>query len=366
MSFTLLIVFAAIAIGISFICSILEAVLLSTSLSHVALLESEGRKGAVLWRQYKSEPERPLTAILTLNTIAHTVGALGVGVQVTRLYEGDPRVEMAMFVATALMTLGILLLSEILPKTLGTLYWKKLSAPTALTLRFLIIILIWIVAPIEWIRSLFPTAPQETVTRKELAALAEVMEDEDAIEEDEEQVIVNLLKLKDMEVKEIMTPRVVITHVKSTSTIEEIMAEIPIMVHGRMPVSGESIDDIKGLVLRSDILRLAARDDFKPTMIDVMRPLHTVLSTQSVDAALDILLDNRVQLLIVRDEFGGTTGLVTMEDIIETLLGREIVDETDIEGIEDGTTAEDMREFAKQKAEKNGNSTVTNGDSEHL
>ncbi len=352
----MLVVFASVAIGVSFICSILEAVLLSTSLSHVALLESENRKGASLWRKYKVEPERPLTAILTLNTIAHTVGALGVGVEVTRLYEGDPRVEMAMFVATALMTLGILLLSEILPKTLGTLYWKKLSTPTALFLRFLIIILIWIVAPIEWIRSLFPSVPQETVTRKELAALAEKMEDEDAIEEDEELVIVNLLKLKDMEVKEIMTPRVVIKHVRANKNIQEIMAEIPIMVHGRMPVCGESIDDTKGFVLRSDILRLAAADDFKPTMEDIMRPIYSVLSTQSIDEALDILLDNRVQILIVRDEFGGTTGLVTMEDIIETLLGREIVDETDLDGIEEGMIGEDMREFAKLKAEKNGDS----------
>ena len=356
MSFTMLVVFASIAIGISFICSILEAVLLSTSLSHVALLESEKRKGAALWRIYKDEPERPLTAILTLNTIAHTVGALGVGVEVTKLYEGDPRVEMAMFVATALMTLGILLLSEILPKTLGTLYWKKLSTVTALTLRFLIIILIWIVAPIEWIRSLFPIAQQETVTRQELSALAEVAEDEDAIEEDEEQVIVNLLKLKDMEVKEIMTPRVVITHVNQDSTVEEIMAEIPIMIHGRMPVCGDSIDDTKGLVLRSDILRLAAKDEFSHTMTDIMRKLYSVESTQSIDEALDILLDNQVQLLVVRDEFGGTTGLVSMEDIIETLLGREIVDETDLDAIEEGTTAEDMREFAKQKAEQNGNS----------
>lgn len=356
MSFTMLVVFASVAIGVSFICSILEAVLLSTSLSHVALLESENRKGASLWRKYKQEPERPLTAILTLNTIAHTVGALGVGVEVTRLYDGDPRVEMAMFIATALMTLGILLLSEILPKTLGTLYWKKLSAPTALFLRFLIVILIWIVAPIEWIRSLFPTAPQETVTRKELAALAERMEDEDAIEEDEEQVIVNLLKLKDMEVKEIMTPRVVIKHVNANKNVQDIMAEIPIMVHGRMPVCGESIDDTKGFVLRSDILKMAAADDFKPTMGEIMRPIFSVLSTQSIDKALDILLDNRVQILIVRDEFGGTTGLLTMEDVIETLLGREIVDETDLDGIEEGMIGEDMREFAKLKAEQNGES----------
>ena len=145
-----------------------------------------------------------------------------------------------------------------------------------------------------------------------------------------------------------MTPRVVLSSVHASHSVSEVLEEKPIMVHGRMPVQGESIDDVRGLVLRSDILRNAANDQFELTMEDLMRPIHPVEPDQSVDEALDILLDYKEQLLIVKDEFGGTTGIITIEDIIETLLGREIVDESDKEGIAEGMVAEDMREFAKQ------------------
>ena len=185
-----------------------------------------------------------------------------------------------------------------------------------------------------------------------MAALVDVAEEEKTIEADEEEVIHNLLKLRDMEVREIMTPRVVLSSVKAECSVSEVMEEKPIMVHGRMPVEGESIDDVMGLVLRSDILRKAANDEFELTMADLMRPIHPVGPQQSVDEALDILLDHKEQLLIVRDEFGGTTGIITIEDIIETLLGREIVDESDQEGIAEGMVAEDMREFAKQKIDE--------------
>ncbi|HJM20143.1 MAG TPA: CNNM domain-containing protein [Candidatus Thalassarchaeaceae archaeon] len=356
MSFTLLITFACVAIGVSFICSILEAVLLSTSLSNVAIMESDGKRFAHLWRKYKTEPERPLTAILTLNTIAHTVGALGVGTEVAKLYAGSPELDMIMGIASAILTLGVLLFSEILPKTIGTIYAKKLAVPAAYILQLLIIILIWIVAPIEWTRKLFPTPEQETVSREELVALVDVAEEEKTIESDEEEVIHNLLKLRDIKVRDVMTPRVVLSSVSANCTVQEVMEEKPIMVHGRMPVQGESIDEVMGLVLRSDILRRAAKDEDDITMQELMRPIHPVRPDQSVDEALDILLDYKEQLLIVKDEFGGTTGIITIEDIIETLLGREIVDESDQEGIDEGMVAEDMREFAKQR--------IDNGDSE--
>jgi len=353
----MIILYASLALGASFLCSILEAVLLSTTHSHVLMIEQSGRRSAPLWRRYKDEPERPLTAILTLNTIAHTVGALGVGAEVARLVEGTPNAKWGVAIASAVLTLGILLLSEILPKTLGAIFWKQLSSPAAWTLRVMIVILIPVVAPIEWIRGLFPDADHETVTRDELAALVEVAEDEEAIEEDEEMVITNLLKLREIPVAEVMTPRVVMTTVPAERTVSEIMEEQPIMVHGRIPVYGDSVDDARGLVLRSEILKRAAADDFDVTMADLMRPIHTCLSGDSVDEALDILLQKKEQLLLVKDEFGGTVGLVTMEDVIETLLGVEIVDEKDIEGIAEGVTGEDMREFAKQKA----NDSESNG-----
>ena len=352
MSYTLLVTYAVLAIGVSCICSILEAVLLSTSMSNVAVMEAKKHRFANLWKAFKTDPERPLTAILTLNTIAHTVGAIGVGTEVARIYATSSELDYIVGVASAFLTLGVLLFSEILPKTLGTIYARKLTSPAAFLLQILIYGLIWIVVPIQWAKKLFPIPDQETVTRDELAALVDVAEEEKTIEADEEKVIHNLLKLRDISVSEVMTPRVVITSVLDTHTVGMVLHDMPIMVHGRLPVQGETIDDVKGYVMRNQILMKAANDEHDVTMDYLMRPMHPVGPSQSVDEALDILLDHKEQILIVKDEFGGTTGIITMEDIIETLLGREIVDETDQEGIVEGTTAEDMREFAKQKVDE--------------
>ena len=352
MSYTLLVTYAVLAIGVSFICSILEAVLLSTSKSNVAIMEAKQHRFAKLWRTFKTDPERPLTAILTLNTIAHTVGAIGVGSEVARLYSTSPELDLIVGIASAFLTLGVLLFSEILPKTLGSIYSRKLTTPTAFLLQILIYGLFWIVIPIQWAKKLFPIPDQETVTRDELAALVDVAEEEKTIEADEEKVIHNLLKLRDITVSDVMTPRVVLSSVLDTQTVKMVLDEMPIMVHGRLPVQGETIDDIQGYVMRNQILMKAANDEHDVTMDQLMRPIHPVGPGQSVDKALDILLDHKEQILIVKDEFGGTTGIITMEDIIETLLGREIVDETDQEGIAEGTTAEDMREFAKQKVDE--------------
>jgi CBS domain containing-hemolysin-like protein len=338
-------IYAGVALTASFLCSILEAVLLSTSRGHIAVLESQGSKAAQKWIRFKEDPERPLTAILTLNTIAHTVGALGVGTQVEAMNDG----QYTMAIASALLTVGVLLFSEILPKTLGTLYWKQLCRPAGTILDMLILVLIWVVIPIELIRKLFPTGEPETVSREELAALADIGEAEGAIEEDEEKVITNLLRLREILVSEIMTPSVVMTTVSSKWTVDKVRTEIPIMTHGRLPVTGESIDDVLGIVLRSDILRKAAADDHDVLISEFMRPVTQCLESQSVDKTLDVLLERREQIMIVHDEFGATRGIVTMEDIIETLLGVEIVDEDDLDAIQEGTTAEDMREFAKEK-----------------
>jgi CBS domain containing-hemolysin-like protein len=216
-------------------------------------------------------------------------------------------------------------------------------------LKFLITALIWVVIPIEIIRKFFPDAEQETISREELVALADIGEAEGSIEEDEETVITNLLHLREKLVSEIMTPSVVMNTVSGNWTVDNVRNEIPIMTHGRLPVIGESIDDILGIVLRSDILRKAAADEDDVLMTDLMRPVTSCSDQISVDVALDIFLDKQEQIMIIKDEFGGTRGLVSMEDVIETLLGVEIVDEDDLDAIEEGTTAEDLREFAKEK-----------------
>ena len=341
--YTLMIAYAVLALGASFLCSILEAVLLSTSHGHIVALKDTHKKVSTTWSSWKEDPERPLTAILTLNTIAHTVGALGVGSEVENNFEG----QYVVAGSAAVLTIAILLLSEILPKTIGALYWSQLTVPTYHFLRWMMWTLWPIVVIIEMMRAPFPQVETETVTRNELSVLADIAEESDVIEEDEEAVIQNLLKLREIKVAEVMTPRVVMTTVDSNETVREVMDRIPIMIHGRMPVSRENVDDVIGLVLRSEILRRAADDDFDVTMEELSRDTITCSVDTSVDKALDILLENKEQLLVAKDQFGGTAGLVTMEDIIETLLGVEIVDESDQDAIDDGVLHEDMRELAK-------------------
>ena len=301
-----------------------------------------------MWSQWKDDPERPLTAILTLNTIAHTVGALGVGAEVQTQFGGGTIVH----VAAAVLTLAILLLSEILPKTIGALYWRKLTIPSARIMKAMMFALWIIVKPIEITRSLLPAVETETVTRNELSVLADIAEETDVIEEDEEAVIQNLLRLREIMVSDIMTPRVVVTSLSVNDTVSDVLERIPIMVHGRMPVTGGNIDDVTGVVLRSEILRRAAVDDYGKKMSEISMPVDVCNHNDSVDRALDILLETKSQILIVKDEFGGTEGLVTMEDVIETLLGVEIVDESDQLAIDEGSHHEDMRELAKQRIEE--------------
>ena len=323
---TLLIVYATVALGISFVCSLLEAVLLSTTRGHVAVLESKGYRWAALWAKYKDDPERPLTAILTLNTIAHTVGALGVGVQVEKLYHG----EYALAIASSILTLGILLLSEILPKTIGTVYWKQLSHPVALLLQWLMWLLVWAVVPIEWMRRLFPQVDQETVTRDEFAALAEIGEDEGVLEADEEAVITNLLRLRDIQVCDIMTPVEKMHALHPDLTVGAVMEKHRLLAHSRFPLVLDTEDipgvTIDGIVLRRKILSMAAQDRFERTLSSIAVPAYTCPPDLSVDAALDQLLTNQTNILIVTEKHT-TVGLITMEDVFETLLGVDIEDD---------------------------------------
>ena len=351
---TLIIFYGTLALGASFLCSVLEAVLLSTTHGHIVALKDTHPKISSTWSDFKDDPEGPLTAILTLNTIAHTVGALGVGHQVEKAW---PDVSYIVPVSAAVLTVAILLLSEILPKTIGALYWRKLTVSSARILGLLMFILLPIVYPIEKIRSLFPAIHNEAVTRDELSHLADIAEETQVIERDEEKVIQNLLGLRERTVASIMTPRVVMETASSNETVSQILERIPIMVHGRLPVTtNQNIDEIEGMVLRSDILREAAADNDNILMNKISRDIHPCRDIDSVDKALDILLDNKEQILIVKDEFGGTVGLVTMEDIIETLLGVEIVDEDDQDAIEEGNHHEDMRELAKIRQEVNDSS----------
>ncbi len=331
---TLLILYAGLALVVSFLCSLLESVLLSMSQSYIQVMQNEKQKAGEIWSRLKdNDSVRPLTAILTLNTIAHTVGAVGVGSVVHQEY-GNEWVA----IASAILTVAVLLLSEILPKTIGSAYWKKLAMPTAHVTNVLTRALTIIVVPIEWFRKMLPQAQKTTVTRDELAVLADIGEEEGTIEEDEEKVIVNLLRLAEINIKEIMTPRVVVTAFPAEYSVFQVLEEHPVLRVSRIPVYGENIDELLGFVIRSEILMAASKDLWETKLSELMKPLEFINEADSVDQVLDIFIKKRQQIMAVTDEFGGMSGVVTLEDAIETLLGEEIVDETD--------EAEDMREVA--------------------
>ncbi len=337
MNTTLLVLYASLALGVSFICSLLESVLLSTTNAHISVLQRDDKRSGQIWANLKeNDSVKPLTAILTLNTISHTVGALGVGSVVGE----DGHSSLA--VASSLLTLAMLFGSEILPKTIGAAYWKALNAPAGRVLALLTLSLAFIVYPIEWFRNLLPSAEKVAVTRDEISVMADIGEEEGAIEADEEMVIHNLLRLREIAVREVMTPRVVIHGIRSGSTVAQVTQEHPIMRFSRIPVYGESIDDIKGFVLRSMVLTAASRDEMDRLVDEMIQDLGEIESTDSVDHALDHFLSIRQQIVRVTDEFGGTAGILTMEDVIETLLGEEIVDELD--------EVEDMRQLAYENA----------------
>lgn len=339
MDYTLLIFYVTLALGVSFLCSILEAIVLSIPHTHIAVMEKDGTRIGKIWATLKDDDAvKPLTAILTLNTIAHTMGAAGVGSEVQKLYGED-----ALTLASVILTLAVLLLSEIIPKTLGTAYWKQLAPSAGYVLHYTTVLLTLLIVPIQWLKKILPKGEQSLVTRDDVAALADLGEEEGILEVDEETVIHNLLRLREISVNEVMTPRVVLTAFQMDSTIREIMDENHVIRFSRIPIYDESIDDIKGIIIRSQLLMAASRDEWDIKISDLAKDVLSISASSSVDATLDLFLSNRQQIAIVTDEFGGTSGIVTMEDVLETLLGEEIVDELD--------EVEDMRELARDQAE---------------
>lgn len=334
----LLIFYITLALGVSFMCSILEAVVLSTPQTYVNILKNEGKRTAAMWAHLKDDDSvRPLTAILTLNTIAHTMGAAGVGSQVQQIWGVE-----VLTAASAILTLAVLFLSEIIPKTLGAAYWKRLSTPTAYLLTWFTKTLFFLIGPIQILKSILPSSKNAMVTRDDVAAMADLGEIEGALEENEETIIHNLLGLREVSVHEEMTPRTVVSAFEMHQSIKEILDDNTILRFSRIPVYDETIDNVRGLVIRSEILMAASRDEWDLQLKDIMKPILKIEQDSTIEQALDVFLTNKQQFALVRDEFGGTSGILTMEDVMETLLGKEIVDELD--------EVEDMRELAREQA----------------
>ena len=320
-----LIIFFSIALGVSFLCSIWEAAMLSTPVSHIELLVQEGSKAGLIMQGLRQNVEHPIAAILTLNTIAHTVGAAGAGAEANAIF-GDEFFG----IITAILTLMILVFSEIIPKTLGAVYAKPLTPFTAHSLRALL----WVFKPAVlafelFTRSMRPSEDVPTVTRSELQVMARISAEEGGIQERENRIVANLLQLADVQVESIMTPRTVVLMFRDEQTIGEIMQAHTFLPFSRIPVYGESADDVKGYVLRHEIYKRAAADEHDVRLCTISRALEVVPETNSVAQVLDEFIAKQDHIFLVIDEYGGTAGLITLEDAVETLLGIEILDESD-------------------------------------
>lgn len=321
---TLLFLYLAIAIGVSFLCSVLEAVLLSVTPSFAeALLNDRPQAGQVLGN-VQSRMDESLSAILILNTFAHTMGAAGVGAQAMVIF--GPQWETLVAVV---LTLVILYFSEIIPKTLGATYWKKLAIPAS----WAILGLIRMTLPLVWLATLVTgllgKKTSHEITRDEVLAMVSLGKKNGNLFEEESEYLTNLLSLRDIATESIITPRSVVHMLDKNMTVAEALSLEDTKRFSRMPVFGENVDDIPSVVLLKDLYEASRLGQNDIKVESIAKPIEFVSEKLPVHRLLDLFIKRRNHILLVQDEFGQTTGIVTLEDAIETLLGREIVDESD-------------------------------------
>jgi CBS domain containing-hemolysin-like protein len=334
---TLLITYLLIAIGVSFLCSILEAVLLSVTPGFVeSQLEPNPRRGRVL-KDVKDDLDKSISSILILNTFAHTMGAAGVGAQAAKVFGARWETLIAL-----VLTLAILYFSEIIPKTLGANYWRQLALPAAQVIKWLVKLLF----PLVWISGrltdLFAKDNHGTsVSRDELAALAKLGTRHGSLGAQEGELLENILQLRQTRTAEILTPRTVVSALDVTLTVSEAMAQMTQVPFTRLPVYEQNLDSVLGLVLRPQILEAMLADAGDKSLTEYLVPIFRVSAELPVLTLLDVFIRRREHLFLVEDEYGQTAGIVTLEDAVETLLGREIMDESD--------TVADMQALARDK-----------------
>jgi CBS domain containing-hemolysin-like protein len=333
---TLLITFVLVALVFSFLCSIAEAVLLSVSMPYVALLEQKGKPSGPLLRSLKMEISKPLSAILSLNTIAHTIGAAGAGAQVAIVF-GNAYLG----IASVILTLLILFLSEIIPKTLGAQHWRRLAPATAYGLKFLI----WLLYPFVFLtgkmtRGLAGGPTLNGFSRQEFAAMAELSAEEGQLKERESEVLKNLLLLRETRVRDAMTPRPVVFSLPESTTVGSFFEAHESVRFSRIPLYRDDPDQLDGFVLRGDLLLAHAKAEVDAPLARFKRALPVVPESLSLAEALNRVLRVRAHIVQIVDEYGCLAGILTLEDIIETMLGLEIVDEGDV--------AVDMQEHARR------------------
>ncbi len=347
----ILLIYAAISICFSFLCSIWEAVLLSITPSFV---NTELQKGSSLGKsldRFKQDIDRPLSAILTLNTIAHTAGAIGVGAAATTYFAGEEApLKFLTFltwdmIVAVVMTLLILFLSEIIPKTIGANNWKSLAPFTVKSLSFLLKALAPLIWVSQWITKSFKKDKDKGVlTRTDFLALANVGKDSGALEASESSIISNLLGMDTLKVQDVMTPRTVMQMIDETMTMEEYYSSHQPMRFSRIPIYSGKPDSVTGLVLKDEVLTNMIEGNKDKPLSSIKREVKMINQDKTLKELFDFLTIENTHLAIVHDSYGGVTGVVTMEDMLETLLGLEIVDESD--------NVADLRQLARKRWEE--------------
>lgn len=337
---TLLILYFSLAIGISFICSILESVLLSVNMPYVYVLKKRRPGAGRLLKAHKEDINKSIASILILNTIANTLGAAGVGAQAGSIYGST-----AVFYVSGILTFAILFFSEIIPKTIGAIYWKELAPIAAYVIRFFIVITYPIILMTLFVTNKISKSKDglNSLTKAELIESTLLSEGEGVIDEHEADVIENVLQMDDIKARDILTPRSVVYALEEHKSIKEAVEYDGIFQFSRMPVYSNTIDTITGIVLTKKVFQQAVKDD-SIAIREIKKEIFRINENIPISKVLDLFIKKKEHMFLVVDNYGQTEGIITLEDCIETLLGVEIMDESD--------TVEDMREYAKQKMKR--------------
>lgn len=333
---TLLILYLAIAIGVSFVCSVLEAVFLSITPSFTENLASRSPRAGGVVKRIRARLDESLSSILILNTFAHTMGAAGVGAQALQVFGARWEVPIAV-----VLTLAILYFSEIIPKTLGAVYWRPLAVPAAYTIAWLV----KLVYPLVWLATritrLFNRKRKNEITREEIIAMASLGLRGGNLGSQEIEYLANALRLREITTEQVLTPRTVVHFIDQDTRVRDALDMPLTKKFSRIPIYWENIDNITGKVLRNDLYEAERAGRGDEPVVNVAKEITRVSEKLPVQHLLDRFIKNRAHLFLVEDEYGQNAGIVTLEDAIETLLGREIVDESDL--------AEDMQALARNK-----------------
>jgi CBS domain containing-hemolysin-like protein len=334
----LLLFYFSLAIALSFLCSILEAVLLSLTPSYISVLKDSGARAGKLLEKLKLDVDRPLAAILSLNTIAHTVGAAGVGAQAQAVFSNIP-----FSVISGVLTLLILVLSEIIPKTLGATYWRTLAIPSAYLIQILTVVLAPFVVLSSVLSGMLTRGKRDpAISRDEIHAVTHMGEREGVLDSSDAKMLQSVMHFQSVTVNDVYTPRPVVKYLLARNSIREVLDADKDLKFSRYPVLGDS-ENILGYVLRNELLMAAANDQWDRRIEELTHSVMIIPEPMHIKRAFTLFLRRRAHMAMVVDEFGSFSGVLTLEDVIESLIGHEIMDE--------GDSVEDLRDFARNLAE---------------